>query len=87
MEQDLAWQQGMIVFRGEPLEDVLQEIERYTAVDFEIEGEALKQKRVAGYFKVGDISGLLFALKNSFNIEHKRVDTMTIMLSEPNADS
>ena len=82
MEQDLAWQQGMIVFKGEALEDALREIERYTAVDFTIEGEALKQKRVAGYFKVGDISGLLSALKNSFHIEHKRVDAMTIQLSE-----
>ncbi|MBU3022354.1 FecR domain-containing protein [Aestuariibacter sp. A3R04] len=85
MEQDLAWQQGMIVFKGEPLEDALREIERYTAVDFEIQGDSLKQKRVAGYFKVGDISGLLFALKNSFNIEHKRLDPMTIQLSERDA--
>lgn len=82
MEQDLAWQQGMIVFKGEPLETALQEIERYTAVSFEIDGEALKQKRVAGYFKVGDISGLLSALKNSFHIEHKRLDPMTIQLTE-----
>lgn len=86
LEQDLAWQQGMIVFKGEALEDALREIERYTAVDFEIQGESLKQKRVAGYFKVGDISGLLFALKNSFNIEHKRLDPMTIQLSEQKTD-
>ncbi|AXR05861.1 FecR family protein [Salinimonas sediminis] len=82
MQQDLAWQQGMIVFKGEPLEDALKEIGRYTPVTFKIADENLKQKRVAGYFKVGDISGLLFALKNSFNIEHKRVSGMTIELKE-----
>lgn len=80
MQQDLAWQQGMIVFKGEPLSAALKEIGRYTPVTFSIKDDTLKQKRVAGYFKVGDISGLLFALKNSFNIQYKRTG-MTIELS------
>ncbi|QPG04846.1 FecR domain-containing protein [Salinimonas marina] len=85
MQQDLAWQQGMIVFKGEALEDALKEIGRYTPVTFKIADPALRTKRVAGYFKVGDISGLLFALKNSFNIEHTRTNGMTIELTEMNA--
>ena len=32
IDDDLAWQQGMIVFKGEPLESVLLEIGRYTHV-------------------------------------------------------
>lgn len=84
MQQDLAWQQGMIVFKGEPLEDALKEIGRYTPVNFKIADPELRKKRVAGYFKVGDISGLLFALKNSFNIEHSRNTGMTIELTEAN---
>lgn len=80
MQQDLAWQQGMIVFTGEPLDVALKEIGRYTPVTFKITDEALRDKRVAGYFKVGDISGLLSALKNSFNIMHRRGDGLVIEL-------
>ncbi|NMH59523.1 FecR family protein [Alteromonas ponticola] len=72
IDEDLAWQQGMIVFKGEPLYKVLQEIGRYTPIQFKLLSEDLKERRVAGFFKVGDIDGLLFALKNSFQIEHSQ---------------
>lgn len=81
VQEDLAWQQGMIVFKAEPLASALQEIGRYTPVTFAIEDEALQHKRVAGYFKVGDISGLLAALRTSFNIQHER-EGMTIKLRQ-----
>ncbi|MCW8107730.1 FecR domain-containing protein [Alteromonas ponticola] len=70
IDEDLAWQQGMIVFKGEPLYKVLQEIGRYTPIQFKLMSEDVKNRRVAGFFKVGDIDGLLFALKNSFQIEY-----------------
>jgi transmembrane sensor len=81
IDDDLAWQQGMIVFKGERLEAVLAEIGRYTQVHFQISDESLKSRRVAGYFKVGDIDGLLAALKNSFNIEYEKVSDTSIQLS------
>lgn len=81
VQQDLAWQQGMLVFKGESLVDALHEVSRYTQIKFNIPDVNVRQKRVAGYFKAGDIEGLLFALKNSFDIEHKRVDENTIELS------
>lgn len=87
IDDDLAWQKGMIVFKGEPLEQALAEIGRYTQLRFSISDEGLKQRRVAGYFKVGDIDGLLNALKNSFNIEHKKLNETTIALSDPSAQS
>lgn len=81
IDDDLAWQQGMIVFKGEPLETVLAEIGRYTPVRFTITEEALRQRRVAGYFKVGDIDGLLSALKNSFNVDYEKVTDSNVQLS------
>ena len=81
IDDDLAWQKGMIVFKGEPLESVLEEIGRYTPVRFSISDEGLKRRRVAGYFKVGDIEGLLGALKNSFNIEYEKITETSIQLS------
>ncbi len=80
IDDDLAWQQGMIVFKGEPLEAVLAEIGRYTPIRFTLSDNALKKRRVAGYFKVGDIDGLLSALKNSFNIDYQKVTETSIEL-------
>ncbi|MEC7698851.1 MAG: FecR domain-containing protein, partial [Pseudomonadota bacterium] len=80
IDDDLAWQQGMIVFKGEPLEAVLLEIGRYTPVRFNISDDKLRKRRVAGYFKVGDIDGLLSALKSSFDVDHERVTENSIQL-------
>ena len=81
IQNDLAWQQGMLVFHGEPLAEALMEISRYTSVNFILADEQVKQRRVAGYFKAGDIQGLLFALENNFNIIYSKRDHQTIVLS------
>lgn len=81
VQNDLAWQQGMLVFHGEPLAEALREISRYTQVDFILADEQVKQRRVAGYFKAGDIPGLLFALENNFNIVYQKSDDNKIVLS------
>lgn len=81
IQHDLAWQQGMLVFHGEPLVEALREITRYTSIHFALADEQVKQRRVAGYFKAGDIEGLLFALENNFNIIYTKRDEKTIELS------
>jgi transmembrane sensor len=79
VEQDLAWQQGMLVFQGEDLETALKEVSRYSAVHFEIIDTSVKKQRVAGYFKAGDIDGLLFTLAQNFNIQAKRTDNNIVL--------
>jgi transmembrane sensor len=81
IQTDLAWQQGMLVFHGEPLAHALKEISRYTSINFTLADKQVKQQRVAGYFKAGDIQGLLFALENNFNIVYIKRDDQTIVLS------
>jgi transmembrane sensor len=81
IQTDLAWQQGMLVFHGEPLIEALHEISRYTSISFTLADEQVKKRRVAGYFKAGDIQGLLFALENNFNIVYTKLDDQTIVLS------
>lgn len=81
VQRDLAWQQGMLVFEGEMLVDALAEVSRYAPVKFEVTDDRIRNTRVAGYFKVGDIKGLLFALKNSFDIEYTRTAKDTYQLN------
>ncbi|AGH45058.1 FecR family protein [Paraglaciecola psychrophila] len=81
IQNELAWQQGMLVFHGEPLSEALQEISRYTSIKFTLADDQVKQRRIAGYFKAGDIQGLLFALENNFNIVYLKLDEQSIVLS------
>jgi transmembrane sensor len=70
IDVQLSWQHGMLVFDGEPLESVLLEIGRYTTVVFAPD-ESIRGVRVGGYFRAGDIDGLLVALRESFDIDSR----------------
>jgi transmembrane sensor len=76
----LAWQRGVLIFRGEPLEAMLAEVARYTTARFDIEDDALRDVRVGGYFRAGDVDSLLLALRENFNIESERVGADRIVL-------
>ena len=77
----LSWRSGNLIFRGEALEDVLQEISRYTEVQFELaDDDKLKQIQVAGLFKAGDVNGLLEVFRHNFNISYERLSRDKILL-------
>jgi transmembrane sensor len=81
INRDLAWQQGMLIFEGEPLSTALAEISRYTSSSFEIVDSQLAELTVAGYFKAGDIDGLLTSLQSNFGIVYRKNARGTILLT------
>lgn len=76
-----AWQRGIIIFRGDSLESALNEISRYNTTRFEFADPELRELRVAGYFRTGDIDGLLLNLQNNFNVESRRMESGVVILS------
>lgn len=72
IESDLAWRDGMIIFEGESLEEAINEINRYTALEIEIDDHSIKDIEVGGYFRAGDTDELILVLKNNFGIYSKR---------------
>ncbi len=68
----LAWQLGILVFNGDPLEAVLVEVARYTDLDFQIAQDELREIRVGGVFNASDIDGLLLSLSENFGIDVTR---------------
>jgi transmembrane sensor len=72
IQAQLSWQHGMLVFDGEPLTSVLLEIGRYTSVAFAPD-DSIRNVRVGGYFRAGDVDGLLLALHESFDIDSRRL--------------
>jgi transmembrane sensor len=72
VEAKLAWRVGMLVFQGEPLEKVLQEVGRYTTVKLEAD-ESIRDIRIDGLFRAGDIDGLLVSMEKNFNVSSQRI--------------
>lgn len=81
IEKKLAWQKGIIVFEGETLEQVVEEISRYTTSTFVISDEEARYIRVGGYFAIGDIDKMLDILEHGFSISATTDSTGTIYLS------
>lgn len=82
IHRDLAWQQGMLIFKGEPLSQALEEVSRYTTSNFKIVDSELAKINVAGYFKADDIEGLLSSLQSNFGIDyHKSIDGTILLTS------
>ena len=76
----LSWREGNLIFRGESLAEAAQEVERYTGVEFIFVDENLKEERVSGFFKAGDVEGMLAALKENFDIEFQRESKKRVLL-------
>lgn len=77
----LAWQRGMLVFDGEPLEAALAEVARYTDVRFEIRDDALRAMRIGGFYKSGDIDGLVRSLEQNLGIVATREGDGRVVLA------
>ena len=77
----LSWRNGNLIFRGESLAAAVEEVSRYTTVDFAIPDPDLRTIRVAGLFKAGDVAGFLSTLQANFDVVSERADRTTIVLS------
>lgn len=71
MRSRLAWQQGLIAFASEPLEDALAEIERYTDERFVFADEALRRVRVSAEFRTGDVEDVRRVLREKLAIDSR----------------
>lgn len=80
LEKELDWQDGELSFSGESLEQVIQEISRYTDLTIEISGDDLRAQRIVAHYKVGDVERLFEALNIMANIEVERVDSTHVKL-------
>ena len=81
IEVKLSWKEGRLIFRSEPLEKALQEVERYTTVEFVFLDESLKTRTLSGRFRAGDVESLLLLLRVNFNITHEFDGENRVLLS------
>lgn len=81
VEQELAWQSGMLIFDGKPLAEALIEVSRYNDINFIVDDPMLAKLKISGYFKAGDIDGLLQSLHYNFDIKYQKESKSRIHLS------
>jgi transmembrane sensor len=79
--QKLAWQQGSLIFKGETLQEAIEEISRYTEQQLVIVDPAINNIPIGGRFKTDDIEGLIVALNKNFNIRSEQISPNLIHLS------
>ena len=75
----LAWRDGMLLFEGDSLEDVIRELSRYTSIRIDVD-EEVRNIEVLGYFRTGDIEGILLTMEDTFNIRVDRLSEEHIVL-------
>jgi len=78
----LSWTTGMLEFRGEPLEQVIAEVGRYTSMKIEIRDPQLRALPVGGRFRVGETQALFDALENGFGATVVREGDVVIITSD-----
>ena len=85
LERRLAWREGLLAFAGEPLAEVVEDIDRYTNLSIVIEDPDLNNTPIGGYFKVGDVEGLFEALETIFDVQVRYVEPNQVILSKNQA--
>lgn len=68
----LAWREGAIVLDGESLSEAIVELNRYTDIRFIVTDPRVREMKVGGRFKAGDIDEFLQALKKALPVTTQR---------------
>lgn len=69
VERRLSWTQGVLEFDGEPLEKVIAEVSRYTALKITIADPELRDVPVGGRFKIGETRALFEVIEAGFGAQ------------------
>lgn len=77
----ISWTNGVLIFAGEPLEEVVSQISRYTDVNIEFADPELKKIRIGGTFPVGETEAMFSSLETSFGLQVNRVNSDHIIIS------
>ncbi len=76
----ISWKEGKLVFAGESLEEVIQEITRHTKVKIDVLDPQLKSMRIGGQFKIGETDALFYVLESGFGISVNKLDDNHVQL-------
>jgi transmembrane sensor len=80
LKRRMAWREGYLVFSGEPLSEVVEQMNRFSPVTLEIGDPELASVAIGGRFGIGDLNAVLDVLRTNFGIQSHQVDERHIRL-------
>ncbi|HKQ81318.1 MAG TPA: FecR domain-containing protein [Steroidobacteraceae bacterium] len=81
IERQLSWRAGQLVFSGEPLAQVIDEVSRYTTVEIELGDSSIGDIQIGGRFRVGDIESMFIALQTNFGLKVTHVGNNHVLVT------
>lgn len=85
MDRRLAWRQGVLIYAGEPLAEVVDDIGRYSRIEIELDPK-LRSRRIGGSFKISQIREVFTALESNFGIHSEWVSDSHVRISSTHGD-
>jgi transmembrane sensor len=81
LSRKLAWRQGQLIYSGQPLAEVLDDISRYSDIQIELADPALRDLPVGGAFSVNQTDAIFAALENNFGVHAEWLDARHVRLT------
>lgn len=78
--RSLSWKEGKLIFAGESLEEVIEEITRHTPVQIDVIDPQLKSMRIGGQFQIGETDTLFYVLESGFGISVNKLNDHHVQL-------
>ncbi|WP_202841565.1 FecR family protein [Luteimonas saliphila] len=79
-EVALGWTDGQLVFRARPLDEVVQEMNRYNPTQIRLGQPALNELQISGQFYGNDPDSLILALERGWSLRAERPSADEIVL-------
>lgn len=82
-----SWREGKLVFRAQPLKQVLAEIARYRPEEIRLLDARLEEFPVSGVFNIGDIDQAMQVLQDALPVRAQRVRDNLIIVERASVSS
>jgi transmembrane sensor len=80
-ENAWAWKSGRLIFKSEPLEQVVQDVGRYYGVRLQLQNTGLAKCRFTASFQDAELSEVLEVLSASLQLDYQTQDKQTYTLT------
>jgi transmembrane sensor len=84
LDKKLAWKRGVLIFKGETLEQAIEQISRYTTNNIVIDDPSLASMQVGGRYKTNDIDTLIQSLAEVMEIDLHYLPGGKVILKKSN---
>lgn len=81
LDRRLAWRQGLLIYTGQPLAEVLADVSRYSNIKIELADPAMENLPVGGAFRTDQIEAIFAALQDNFGLEAQWIDPQHVRLT------